>query len=142
MNERNELDSPLEIDIVTRAVLLLTHRIREFVPNVALRIGLLSLVPLLFQTQPNQKRQIVSSSSPGARSFESRKTHLMAHQALPPLRPSVPLLEVVLPALPREHRRKIEEDDGVSILGTSVFPGGRTEEDELLRGRVGDGGEE
>lgn len=66
----------------------------------------------------------------------------MTHEALAALRPSKPLLEVLLLTLVRAHLSKVEENDRVAVAITGILLGERAEEDEFLRGRVRDGREE
>jgi hypothetical protein len=81
------------------------------------------------------------------RKERKKKTHLMSHQAIrvPSQRPRIPLLHIPLSALPLLQALKVDLNDDMPltlrafVLGT-VREG--TEEEELERGRVGDGGEE
>ena len=71
----------------------------------------------------------------------------MAHEAvgLAADRASVPLLEVLVAALALVEARKVDVDDDVALaLGALLVRAARegAEEDELERGRVGDGREE
>jgi len=64
----------------------------------------------------------------------------MAHDALMATSSTgIPFFKVIVLTLAISHARKVKEDDDMLSLWLGVFPCKGTNEDKLLRGRVGDG---
>lgn len=85
--------------------------ILEFVPNVAIRVSLAPSIPLL-----------------------------VAHEAFLPLcRPRIPLLKIIIRALPLLHRGKVDKDDGVATDISRRLAIQKTSDNELLRSGIRDG---
>lgn len=67
------------------------------------------------------------------------KTYLVSHQTFTLANTGSPLLEIIIFALPSSCLRKVEENRGISprVIGL-FFPWDLADEDELLRGGVGE----
>lgn len=110
LKENFERCLPLVISIRAGTVFFHSDWILEFVSNITIGVDLLSLVPLT-----------------------------MAHQALLAFRSGEPFLEILLATLALPNGRKIEEDHSMTAVFRGILSREGTEENKLLRSRIGDG---
>ena len=131
ISKRVEIDEPqygipLIIWVFARAVFIGFNGVLEFMADIAIRIGLSSLIPLL---QHNSKKLFIHTA---------RHTHLAAHNALRLWRSCIPFLEIMFSTLPQSGASKIEEHrSNAASIWFLIFAWNLPQENELLRCWIG-----
>lgn len=109
------------------------NRVCKLLANVAIRVWLAALVPLLY----------VEYRYPSTSSQQFLFTCLVSHQALMGQRSCIPPFKIVFATLPRPHRLEVQKHHSIATLtGLRIALRYLPHKHELLRRRIGYRGED